>query len=252
MKLTAVIVDDEPLGRKRVRSLLAEDPDVEILAECGSGPDALTAIRQRTPDVLFLDVQMPEMDGFELLRRLGGPIPVVIFVTAFDEHAVSAFEVNALDYLLKPIKPERLRLSLARARAQLGGQGGDGAARRLLALLEARAADTPYLARLTVRERGRTRIVKVADIDWVEASSNYTVLHVGKDNYLIRETLGSIEAQLSPREFFRLNRSALVRLDRVREIEPVFGDEHVVVLANGLRLPLTRGVRDLQERLRYA
>ncbi|MES2692840.1 MAG: LytTR family DNA-binding domain-containing protein [Verrucomicrobiota bacterium] len=252
MKLTAIIVDDEPLGRERVRTLLGEEPDIEILAEFASAAAALAAMRERLPDVLFLDVQMPEIDGFELLRRLGSPLPLVIFVTAFDEHAVAAFEVHALDYLLKPIKPARLAEALQRARAQLAEQNGEGRARRLLALLESRKSDTPYLSRLAVRDRDRTRFVKVSDVDWIEASGNYIVIHAGTEKYIVRETLAAIEVQLSPQEFFRLNRSALVRLDRVREIEPMFNEDHVVILTNNLRLPLTRSVRELQERLRYA
>ncbi|HEY1109125.1 MAG TPA: LytTR family DNA-binding domain-containing protein [Opitutaceae bacterium] len=252
MSLTAIIVDDEPLGRERVRTLLAAHPDVEILAECASGTAALSALRERAPDVLFLDVQMPEIDGFELLRRMSPPLPLVVFVTAYDEHAVAAFEVHALDYLLKPIKPARLDEALQRARAALAEQSGEGNARRLLALLEARKEDTPYLSRLAVRDRDRTRFVKVTDIDWVEASGNYIVIHTGNEKHIVRETLAAIELQLSPQEFYRLNRSALVRLDRIREIEPMFNEDHVVVLANSLRLPLTRSVRELQERLRYA
>lgn len=252
MSLTAIIVDDEPLGRERVRTLLAAEPDVEILAECASGTAALSAMRDRMPDVLFLDVQMPEIDGFELLRRMSAPLPLVVFVTAYDEHAVAAFEVHALDYLLKPIKPSRLAEALQRARAALAEQNGEGNARRLLALLESRKADTPYLSRLAVRDRDRTRFVKVTDIDWIEASGNYIVIHTGNEKHIVRETLAAIELQLSPQEFFRLNRSALVRLDRIREIEPMFNEDHVVVLANNLRLPLTRSVRELQERLRYA
>jgi two-component system LytT family response regulator len=260
MKLTAMIVDDEPLGRERVRTLLAADGNVELLAECASGPEALVAIRRRAPDVLFLDVQMPEMDGFEMLHRLGatapaasgGPLPVIVFVTAYDEHAVSAFEVHALDYLLKPFKPARFHQSLARARAQLAGQDREDLTHRLHALLEGRAKESAFLSRVVVRDRDRTRFVKVADIDWIEASSNYVVLHTGRNNYVLRETLAAIEAQLSPREFFRVNRSAVVRLDRVHEIEPLFNDDHVVVLMNNHRLPLTRSVRELQDRLRYA
>jgi len=251
MKLTAIIVDDEPLARERIRTLLAAEPDIDLLAECANGPEALAAIRRRAPDLLFLDVQMPEMDGFELLRKLEPPPAVVIFVTAFDEHAVAAFEVHALDYLLKPFNPARFRQALARARAQLADKTSD-ATQRLLALLDSRPKEPAYLSRFSVRDRDRTRFVKVADIDWIEASGNYVVIHAGRENFVLRETLAAVESQVSPKEFFRLNRSALVRLDRIREIEPAFNDEHVVVLTTGARLPLTRGVRDLQERLRFA
>ena len=257
MKFTAIIVDDEPLGRERLRTLLAGEADLEILAECANGPAALEAMKGRLPDILFLDVQMPEMNGFAVLRQLPRPPAVVIFVTAFDEHAVNAFEVHALDYLLKPFKPARLRQALERARAQLAKKDSDPTA-RLLALLEARtqesapAAEPVHVTRFAVRDRDRTRFVKVTDIDWIEASGNYVVIHAGKENFVLRETLAAVESQVSPKEFFRLNRSAVARLDRVREVEPAFNDEHVVVLTTGARLPLTRGVRELQERLKFA
>jgi two-component system LytT family response regulator len=252
MKISVAIVDDEPLARERIRTLLASESDVEVIAECACGADALAAFRKRSPALIFLDVQMPEMDGFALLRELSLPLPVVIFATAFDEHAVSAFEVHALDYLLKPFKPARFRSALARARVQLAEKTGDDTTRRLLALLESRPKAPPHLARLAVRDRDRVRFVKTADIDWLEASGNYVVIHAGKENLIMRETLAALEAQLSPAEFFRLSRSALVRLDRVKEVEPTFNDEHVVVLATGARLPLSRGVRELQDRLRFA
>jgi two-component system LytT family response regulator len=258
MKLTAIIVDDEPLGRERLHTLLGGESDIEIIAECADGPAALAAIAQRMPDILFLDVQMPEMNGFAVLRQLPKPPAVVIFVTAFDEHAVNAFEVHALDYLLKPFKPARLRQALERARDQLAKKDNDPT-ERLLALLDSRNKPAPsaeaepaHVTRFAVRDRDRTRFVKVSDIDWIEASGNYVVIHAGKENFVLRETLAAVEAQVSPKEFFRMNRSALARLDRVKEVEPAFNDEHVVVLTSGVRIPLTRGVRELQERLKFA
>jgi two-component system, LytTR family, response regulator len=252
MKLKAILVDDEPLARERIRTLLAAEPDVELLAECTNGPEAVDAIRRQPPDVLFLDIQMPEMDGFEVLRALGAPLPLVIFVTAFDEHAVRAFEAQALDYLLKPFKPARFRAALTRAREQLAHRQPDEITRQLLTLLESRGTPTHYLTRISVRDRDRVRFVKTSDIDWLEASGNYVILHTGKENHVLRETLTALEAQLSPREFVRLSRSALVNLDRVQHVEPMFNDEHVVVLTTGARLPLTRGVRELQDRLKFS
>ena len=260
MKLTALIVDDEPLARERIRTLLATEADIEILGECADGRAALTSLRERLPDILFIDVQMPELTGLAVLRELEKKPAVVIFVTAFDEHAVNAFELHALDYLLKPFKPARFRASVQRAREQLAKkESTNDATARLLALLESRTAPTPsadaapaYVTRFAVRDRDRTRFVKVTDIDWIEASGNYVVMHAGKENFVLRETLAAVEAQLSPKEFFRMNRSALARLDRVREVEPAFNDEHVVVLTSGIRIPLTRGVRELQERLKFA
>ncbi len=253
MKLTALIVDDEPLARERLRTLLAAESDLEILGECVNGREAVAAVKKHRPDLLFLDIQMPELDGFQTLAQLVPPLPVVIFVTAFDEHAVKAFEVHALDYLLKPFKPARLKAAVARAREQLAKKsGGDDTARRILALLEERkTSGAEYLARIAVRDRDKVRFVKTADVDWIEASGNYLVLHAGKENHVLRETLTSIEGQLSPKEFFRINRSALVHVDRVRHVEPAFNDEHIVVLADGTRLTLTRGLRELQERLKF-
>ena len=253
MKLTALIVDDEPLARERLRTLLATEPDIELLAECANGRDAVTAVKRYHPNLLFLDIQMPEMDGFQALAQLTPPLPIVIFVTAFDEHAVHAFEVHALDYLLKPFKPARLKAAVARAREQFAKKSeGDENTRRILQLIEERAAATQYLARIAVRDRDRVRFVKTADIDWIEASGNYLVLHAGKENHVLRETLTSLESQLSPKEFFRINRSALVNVDRIHHVEPAFNDEHIVILADGTKLTLTRGLRELQERLRFA
>jgi two-component system LytT family response regulator len=257
MKLTALIVDDEPLARERLRTLLAAEPELEIIGECVNGREAVAAVKKQRPDLLFLDIQMPELDGFQTLAQLVAPLPAVIFVTAFDEHAVKAFEIHALDYLLKPFKPARLRAAIARAREQLGvkkSSGGDDASERILALLEERAAakKTEYLARIAVRDRDKVHFVKTTAIDWIEASGNYLVLHAGKENHVLRETLTALEGQLSPKDFFRLNRSALVNVDRIHHVEPAFNDEHIVILTDGTKLTLTRGLRELQDRLRFA
>lgn len=252
MKLTALIVDDEPLARERVRTLLEAEEDIEILGECTDGREALEAMRVRRPDLLFLDVQMPEMDGFQVLRELGAPLPTVIFVTAYDEHAVKAFETQALDYVLKPFKVARFKTALARAREQRTRQQPDDSAKRLLSLLEQQGGAKPeYLSRVVVRDRTKVRFIKTADVDWIEASGNYVVLHTGKENHVVRETLAAFETQLSPREFVRVSRSAIVNLDRVEHFEPTFNNEHVIVLANGARLPMTRGLRELQDKVKF-
>ena len=252
--ITAMIVDDEPLARERIRTLLEAEGDIELLAECGSGPEALEAMKERRPDLLFLDVQMPEMDGFQVLRELGAPLPAVIFITAFDEHAVKAFEAQALDYVLKPFKVTRFKAALARARAQFGRAQPDETTRRLLEMLAQQQqlqAKPDYLSRVVVRDRNKVRFVKTTDIDWIEASGNYVVLHAGKENHVVRETLATFEAQLSPKEFVRVSRSAIVNLDRVEHFEPTFNNEHVIVLSNGARLPMTRGLRELLDKLKF-
>lgn len=251
--IKTIIVDDEPLARERVRTLLAEETDVELLAECASGAEAVAAVKKHKPDLMFLDIQMPEMDGFQVLRELTPPLPAVIFVTAFNEHAVQAFEAQALDYIMKPFKVARFRAALDRAREQLARSQPDDSTKRLLALLEAQnaTAKTEYLTRIAVRDGSRVKFVKTSAIDWIEASGNYVVLHAGKENHIVRETLAAFEAQLSPKEFVRLSRSAIVNLDRVQQVEPAFDDEHVVVLTNGSKLPMTRGLRELQEKLKF-
>lgn len=252
MKLTALIVDDEPLARERVRTLLEAEEDIEIVGECAGGPEALEAMRERRPDLLFLDVQMPEMDGFQVLRELGAPLPTVIFVTAYDEHAVKAFEAQALDYVLKPFKVARFKTALARAREQRTRHQPDDAAKRLLSLLEQQGgAKADYLSRVVVRDRNKVRFIKTADVDWIEASGNYVVLHTGKENHVVRETLAAFETQLSPKEFVRVSRSAIVNLDRVEHFEPTFNNEHVIVLTSGDRLPMTRGLRELQDKVKF-
>jgi two-component system LytT family response regulator len=195
---------------------------------------------------------MPEMDGFAVLRELGRPLPLVIFVTAFDEHAVKAFEAQALDYVLKPFKVARFRAAVARAREQLAGRQPDETTRRLLAMLEQQQGAKPeYLARIVVRDRQKVRFVKTGEIDWIEASGNYVVVHAGRENHVVRETLAAFEAQLAPKEFVRVSRSAIVNLDRVEHFEPTFNNEHVIVLSNGTRLPMTRGLRELQDKLKF-
>jgi len=251
MSLTALIVDDEPLARERVRTLLEAEGDFSVIRECSSGPEALLAIQESRPDLLLLDVQMPEMDGFQMLRELPPPLPVVIFVTAFDEHAVKAFEAQALDYVLKPFKVTRFKAAVARAREQLARRPPDDVTRRLLTMLEQQTPAAEFLTRIVVRDRNRVRFVKTPDVDWIEASGNYVVVHAGKENHIVRETLATFEEQLSPREFVRISRSAMVSLDRIAHIEPTFNNEHVIVLSNGTKLAMTRGLRELQDRLKF-
>jgi two-component system LytT family response regulator len=258
MKIRALIVDDEPLARQRVRLLAQAEPDLEIVGECADGSEALAAFARSPPDLLFLDVQMPEMDGFELLERLPRErLPVVIFTTAYDQHAVRAFEAHALDYLLKPFKPERFQAAIARAREHLTSRQAGAAARGLLELLGARkgrraAAPTPFLTRLTVKTSDAVVVLKTADIDSIEAAGKYVAVHVGRESHILRDTLAALEAQLDPEKFLRISRGAIVNLDRVKELQPMFKGEHVIVLQNGRRLAMTRGLREVEQALRFS
>jgi two-component system LytT family response regulator len=258
MKIRALIVDDEPLARQRIRLLAHDEPDLEIISECASGKDALTAIERDPPDLLFLDVQMPEMDGFEVLEKLPRErLPVSIFTTAYDQHAVRAFEAHALDYLLKPFQPERFKAAVARAREHLANQQASSAARGLLDLLAARqslhatTAVTNFLTRLTIKTDDKMVVIKIADIDSIESAGNYVAVNIGKESHILRETLNALEAQLDPEKFLRVSRSAIVNLDRVKELQPMFKGEHIIVLQNGKRLAMTRGLREVEQALKF-
>jgi two-component system LytT family response regulator len=257
MNMRALIVDDEPLARQRIRLLARDEPDLQILGECADAADALAAIHRTFPDLLFLDVQMPEMDGFELLRKLPTErLPVVIFTTAYDKHAVRAFEIHALDYLLKPFQPERFKAAINRARQHLANREASSAASGLLDLLAARQNSSPsftqYLTRLTAKTDDKVVVIKTADIDSIESAGNYVAVNAGKQTHILRETLNSLEKQLDPEKFLRVSRSAIVNLDRVKELQPMFKGEHIIVLHNGKRLAMTRGLlRDLEQALKF-
>ncbi len=247
MKIRALIVDDEPLARKRIHLFLRDEPDVEIVGECVNGTDAIKQIGRHIPDLVFLDVQMPEVNGFDVLRALPAKRwPMVIFVTAHDQHALEAFEVHALDYLLKPFKETRFRQALQRVRQNLKTQAIQGQNQHFQEWL---AQNSAYPSRLTVKSGEHTAFVEVADVDFIEAAANYAILHVGAINHILRETLTNLEAKLSPKRFLRVNRSAIVNLDRIKAVEPATRGEHVVVLKNGKEISLTRGVREVQQRL---
>jgi two-component system LytT family response regulator len=247
MKIRALIVDDEPLARERVRTVLREEADFEVVGECGDGPAAVRAITQLAPEVVFLDIQMPGQDGFAVLREVPrARLPVVIFVTAYDRHALKAFEAHALDYLLKPFKPARFQQAVERARELIRQRQAGAASQSLLALLGQTPPQPAYLSRIAVKTGERTRFLKVEQIDYAEAAGNYVVLHAGRENHVVRETLGALEARLDPKKFVRVSRAALVNVEQIKELQPLFKGEHVVVLHNGKHLPLTRGVRELQ------
>jgi len=253
MKIRALIIDDEPLARERVRSMLKDEADIEIAGECGDGASAVAAVRQHAPHLVFLDVQMPGMDGFEVLRAVDREqLPEVIFVTAYDQHAIRAFDAHALDYLLKPFKPARFKEALRRARGRLAEKQAGDVSREILALLGEGRPAREHLTRIAVRTGERTVFVKVAQIEWAESAGNYVVLHAGKENHVVRETLTALEERLDPRKFVRINRSTLVNVDQIKELKPLFKGEHVVVLHNGKQLTMTRGVRELESWLKFA
>jgi two-component system LytT family response regulator len=253
-RISAIIADDEPLARERVRSLLNDEPDVEIVAECADGAQAFKETQKRQPDLLFLDVQMPRLNGFELLEALSpGRIPVVIFTTAYDEHAIRAFEFSALDYLLKPFTEARFKTSLQRARAQLEKVEKSSIDPQLKAGQAHAPAPGPASApgggRIFVRSSERILFLKPAEIDRVEAAGNYVVLHSGKEQHIIRETISAMEARLAPAGFMRISRSVIVNLACIREIQPVASGRYSLLLKNGTRLDMTCTLGELQVRL---
>ena len=252
MKIKTLIVDDEAIARDRVRRFLTAEPDIEILGECRNGREAVAAIKKLRPDLVFLDIQMPQLDGFETLAALDpADLPAVVFVTAFDQYAIQAFVVHALDYLLKPFSHERFRQSLAHVRKQLDRDDSGGLRNvdnRLLSLLEGIKAPPKFAERLVIKATGRVYFLKTEDIDWIEACGNYVTLHVGAENHLLRETLSHLESRLDPARFLRIHRSRLVNLDCVKELTPLFNGDYTVVLQSGDELTLSRTYRDrLQE-----
>ena len=222
MKTTRVlIVDDEALARERVRSLLADAPGIVIIGECTGGRDAVDAILAQRPDLVFLDVQMPDLNGFEVLEAVADEwLPAVIFVTAYDEYAIKAFDVHAVDYLLKPIQPERFEKALGRVTTQ-----------GLIPLLDERPLD-----RLVIRTRGKVSFLKPSEIDWIEADGKHARLHAGAETHVVRHTLTGLEQRLASHGFVRVHRSAIVNFDRIKELEPWFHGEFVVILKDGTKL----------------
>jgi DNA-binding LytR/AlgR family response regulator len=243
--MRVVLVDDEPLALRRLRAMLAKHEDVEVLAECEDAAVAIEAMRTTKPDVVFLDIQMPEVDGFQLLEALSvAPAPVLIFVTAHAEHAVRAFDADAADYLLKPFDQTRLSRALDRARTALSVDRGAAIGNDLREVLASLRGRSKYLERVAVQIGRRTIFVKSASIDWIEADGNYLHLHVGRQQYVIRSGLGILESQLDPAQFARVHRSAIVNLDRVQELRTVAPGEYRVVLTDGTDLSVSRGYRD--------
>jgi two-component system LytT family response regulator len=252
--LRVLVADDEPMGRQRLVRMLQDEPQVEVVASCSSGHEALAAIRRDEPDLAFLDIQMPGLDGFGVLRALeeGERLPVVVFVTAHDHYAVRAFDMHALDYLLKPFDQERLQTALERARSRLAAAPMTDSTQRVLALLHEltqRQRGELGLERLVVRTQERSFFIRTESIDWIEAAGKYVHLHVGKATHLLRGSMANLEQQLDPARFVRISRSAIVNIDRIQEVQPWFQGDHVVILADRTRLTSTRGYRENLHRL---
>ncbi len=242
--LRVLIVDDEPLVRRGLERVLRTEPGVRVVGEARNGKEALELTAELRPDLLFLDVQMPELDGLGVVAALDPrTAPAIIFVTAFDRYAIEAFNLHAVDYLLKPFDDERCRKALRRAEERLAGSGGAGIDHRLTAWLAAAGQAKPVVDRLAVRHNGRTVFVALADIDWIEAADNYARLHTKAGSFLVRETLRQLAEELDP-TFVRIHRSTLVRLDQVREVRPRADGDQTVVLTSGVQLILTRSWRD--------
>jgi len=248
MKIRALIVDDEKPARDLVATLASAEPDIEIVGEAASGPSAVAALDRFSPDLLFLDIQLPGFDGFEVLKHIPTERwPLVIFITAHDQHAIRAFELHAMDYLLKPFEYDRLRQAISRARGHLQNHTAAAQQSRLLAALEKwqnqSQSQSSELDRIVVRQTGRVTFVKTREIDWIEAEGNYLRLHCGQERFVVRETMSSIETRLARKNFLRVNRSALVNLERVREWQPLFHGDSILILQNGCRVPVTRVYR---------
>jgi two-component system LytT family response regulator len=253
----ALIVDDERMARKRLRTLLASEKDFEVIGECANGTSAVDAIRADAPDLVFLDVQMPELDGFGVVREIGADrMPFVIFVTAYDQYALRAFEVSALDYLTKPFDRERFEGTLRRVRQQMALREGTRTAdtivgaelhTRLAALLEQLQPRPRFAERLMIKNGGRVTFLRADEVDWIEAAGNYVKLHAGRDTHLLHEGLASVAARLDPARFARIHRSILVNLDRVREVQPWFHGDAVAILRDGTKLSVSRTYREQLE-----
>jgi two-component system LytT family response regulator len=251
-KIRVLVVDDEPLARSGLSALCERDSDLEVVGECSDGRAAVTAIRRLEPDLLLLDVQMPEMDGFEVLRTVGADrMPQVVFVTAFDEFAVQAFDVHALDYLLKPFDDERFFVAIERAKQALREPTLGQLSRRLIGLLESNSERTAgqYLTRLAVKDVGRVYFIRADEIVWIQAANYYAKLHVGGRVHLLRESMSSLESRLDPAKFIRVSRSAIVNLDRVREVQPFSRGSHIIILDDGARVKLSHSRKEKLEKV---
>lgn len=245
MPIRVLLSDDESLARERLRRLLEDEADLEIVAECGDGRSAISLIKREKPDLVFLDIQMPEVDGFGVVAALKDQMPLTIFVTAYDSYAMKAFEVHALDYLLKPVGKERLAEALGRARKQLQHPSAEGMfQRRVLDLLGDLESRQHAPQRIVIKADGEIVCLKPGEIDWAESAGNYVCLHVGGHTHILRETITSLEGRLGARQFLRVHRSTLVNVDRIKTLRPSLYGDYAILLRDGTKLTLSRGFRE--------
>jgi two-component system LytT family response regulator len=257
MPVRTLIVDDERMARKRLRTLLTADADVDVVGESSNGRDAVAAIQERVPDLVFLDIQMPELDGFAVVQAVGvEQMPVTVFVTAFDQYALKAFEAHALDYLTKPFDRERFQMSLTRAKQQVSlrtsarnatattQSTSSDATERLVSLLSEMRRRQEFAERLMVKSAGRVVFLRVDEIDWIDAAGSYVRLHVGRDAHLLHEGITALMARLDPSRFARVHRSTVVNLDRVRELQPWFHGDAIAILRDGTKIQVSRTYRE--------
>ena len=245
-KIRVLVVDDEPLARRGIRQLLDSETDFEIVGECKNGREAVSALEKLSPELIFLDIQMPLLDGFSFIEKVGAQnLPEIVFVTAYDEYAIRAFEINALDYLLKPVDPERFQKTLERVREQIKNKQPRQMEQKLAALLEnlKLPESEKYLERIAIKENGRVAFFNIDEILWISSEGNYVGLHTKGETHLLRETMDAIERKLDSRKFLRLRRSTIVRIEQIKELHPLFNGEFEVVLKNGTRLASSRRYR---------
>ena len=243
--IKALIADDEALARRFIRRMLRDDRDVEIVGECSDGKQAVAIIRKQNPDVVFLDVQMPEMDGFAVLESIGTDrLPEIIFATAYEQYAIRAFELHALDYLLKPFDQARFKDAIKHAKERFRSDRRNEGRLQISALLESIRNKRQYLDRLMIKAAGRITFLSIDEINWIQADDKYVHLHAGKISPMVRQTLSAMETQLDPKKFRRIHRSAIVNVGRIKELQPLFSGEHSILLEDGTKLTLSRNYRD--------
>ena len=244
MRIRSLIVDDEPLAREGIRELLKKEADIDVVGECGDGVQAIETIEAMNPDLVFLDVQMPEVDGFGVLEALDpASLPAIIFVTAYDDYALRAFDTHAVDYLLKPINPERFTVAVDRAKGRLASSAVAKINKNLLALLDSQSGVRPYRKQLIVRSVGRIQLIDTRDVDWISAEDDYVCLHLQGKKHLLRQTMSTLEQSLDPENFVRIHRSTIVNIDRITELKPLSHGEYDVVLKDQTRLTASRTYR---------